>query len=396
MKIFVLLPRIPYPLEKGDKLRAFNQVKQLAKNNEIILCALNDKNVDEQKAFQALQPYCSSINFIKINKFQIFIGLIRAFLKGWPMQCGYFYNRKAAKKVDALIAKHQPDMLYGQLVRVAQYIRHKDIPKSIDYQDVFSYGMKRRRDIANFLARPVFNMEYQRLCRYEAAVFDEFDVKTIISEPDRDLIPHPKKDEILIIPNGVDHEFFKPKQEKKKYDIVFTGNMSYAPNVNAVDYLANEILPLVWKQVPETMMYIAGATPDPKVKRVACDRIIVSGWLDDIRDAYAQSRVFIAPMRIGTGLQNKLLEAMSMGLPAITTPLANASLGAKPGEEILVGSNAEELAQHIITLLTNPERAKQIAQAGFDFTNRVYDWGKATERMEEAMKTLLNKDSQHF
>ncbi|MCR4848951.1 MAG: glycosyltransferase [Bacteroidales bacterium] len=386
MKIFVLLPRIPYPLEKGDKLRAFNQVKQLAKNNEIILCALNDKNVDEQKAFQALQPYCSSINFIKINKFQIFIGLIRAFLKGWPMQCGYFYNRKAAKKVDALIAKHQPDMLYGQLVRVAQYIRRKDIPKSIDYQDVFSYGMKRRRDIANFLARPVFNMEYQRLCRYEAAVFDEFDVKTIISEPDRDLIPHPKKDEILIIPNGVDHEFFKPKQEKKKYDIVFTGNMSYAPNVNAVDYLANEILPLVWKQVPETMMYIAGATPDPKVKRVACDRIIVSGWLDDIRDAYAQSRVFIAPMRIGTGLQNKLLEAMSMGLPAITTPLANASLGAKPGEEILVGSNAEELAQHIITLLTNPERAKQIAQAGFDFTNRVYDWGKATEILESEMK----------
>lgn len=386
MKIFVLLPRIPYPLEKGDKLRAYNQVKQLAKDNEIILCALNDKNVDEQKAFQALQPYCTSINFIKINKFQILIGLIRAFFKGWPMQCGYFYNRKAAKKVDALIAKHQPDMLYGQLVRVAQYIRHKDIPKSIDYQDVFSYGMKRRRDIANFLARLVYNMEYQRLCRYEAAVFDEFDVKTIISEPDRDLIPHPKKDEILIIPNGVDHEFFKPRQEEKRYDIVFTGNMSYAPNVNAVEYLATEILPLVWKQVPEAKMYIAGATPDPKVKRVACERIIVSGWLDDIRDAYAQSKVFIAPMRIGTGLQNKLLEAMSMGLPAITTPLANASLGAKPGEEILVGDNASALAQHIVTLLTDQEKARQIAQAGLEFTNRVYDWGKSTEILEQAMK----------
>ena len=392
MKIFVLLPRIPYPLEKGDKLRAYNQVKQLAKKNEIILCALNDKNVDEQKAFQALQPYCSSINFIRITKFQILIGLIRAFFKGWPMQCGYFYNRKAAKKVDALIAKHRPDILYGQLVRVAPYIRHKDIPKAIDYQDVFSYGMKRRRDIANFLARPVFNMEYQRLCRYEAAVFDEFEVKTIISEPDRDLIPHPKKEEILIIPNGVDHEFFKPRQEEKKYDIVFTGNMSYAPNVNAVDYLANEILPLVWKQVPGAKMYIAGATPDPKVKKAASDRIIVSGWLDDIRDAYAQSRIFIAPMRIGTGLQNKLLEAMSMGIPAITTPLANASLGAKPNEEILVGSNAEELAQHIITLLTDKEKATQIAQSGYSFTNRVYDWGKATEILENAMKKTLTSD----
>lgn len=389
MKIFVLLPRIPYPLEKGDKLRAFNQIKQLAKNNEVVLCALNDKNIDEQKAFQALQPYCSSINFIKLSKPRILFGMVRAFLKGLPMQCGYFYNRKAAKKVDALIEKHQPDILYGQLVRVAEYIRHKNIPKAIDYQDVFSYGMKRRRDIASWITRPVFNMEYQRLCRYEAKVFDEFDLKTIISKPDRDLIPHPKKDEILIIPNGVDHEFFKPQQQEKRYDIVFTGNMSYAPNVNAVDYLANEILPLVWKQVPEAKMYIAGATPDPKVRKAASDRIIISGWLDDIRNAYAQSRVFIAPMRIGTGLQNKLLEAMSMGLPAITTPLANASLGAKPDEEILVGSNAEELARHIITLLTNTDKASQIAQAGFDFTNRVYDWGKTTEKLEASMSSLF-------
>lgn len=390
MKIFVLLPRIPYPLEKGDKLRAYHQIKQLAKHNELVLCALNDKHVDEQQAFQALQPYCQSINFIKINKFQIVLGLIMAFFKSMPLQCGYFYNRKAAKKIDALIAKHQPDMLYGQLVRVAEYIRHKNIPKAIDYQDVFSYGMKRRRDIASWITRPVYNMEYQRLCRYEAAVFDEFEIKTIISQPDRDLIPHPKKDGILIIPNGVDHEFFKPRQEEKKYDIVFTGNMSYAPNVNAVEYLANEILPLVWKQVPEAKMYIAGATPDPKVKRVASDRIIVSGWLDDIRDAYAQSRVFIAPMRIGTGLQNKLLEAMSMGLPAITTPLANASLGAKPDEEILIGDHAETLAQHLVTLLTDKEKAGQIAQAGLDFTNRVYDWGKSTAILEQEMQKLIN------
>ena len=393
MKIFVLLPRIPYPLEKGDKLRAYNQIKQLAKSNEIVLCALNDNaKVDEQAAFHALQPYCTSINFIKINKLQILFGLIRAFLKGLPMQCGYFYNRKAAHKVDELIQKHQPDMLFGQLLRVAEYIRHKSISKAIDYQDVFSYGMKRRADIASFATRPIYNMEYRRLKRYEATIFDDFDVKTIISEPDRELIPHPKKNEILIVPNGVDHEYFKPQECEKQYDLVFTGNMSYPPNVNAVDYLANEILPLVWKQLPEVKLYIAGASPDPKVKKAASDRIIVSGWLDDIREAYAQSRIFIAPMRIGTGLQNKLLEAMSMRLPAITSPLANASLGAKPDQEILIGSNAEEMAQHIINLLTDKAKAEQIAQAGFDFTNRVYDWGKSTEMLEIAMKNILSSD----
>ena len=389
MKIFVLLPRIPSPLEKGDKLRAFNQIKQLAKRNEIILCALNDNlKVNEQDAFHALQPYCQSISFIKINKLQIFGGLVLAFFKGLPLQCGYFYNRKAIKKIDALIAKHKPDMLFGQLLRVAEYIRYKNLPKTIDYQDIFSYGMKRRADIASFVTRPIYNMEYQRLKRYEVAIFDDFDVRTIISEPDRALFPHKKRDEILIIPNGVDHDYFKPQEQEKKYDLVFTGNMSYPPNVNAVEYLANEILPIVWKTRPETTLYIAGATPDPKVKKTASDRIIVSGWLDDIRDAYAQSRVFIAPMRIGTGLQNKLLEAMSMRLPAITSPLANASLGAKPNEEILVGSNAEEMAQNILTLLTDKEKAEQIAQAGYDFTNRVYDWGRATEVLEEAMKKL--------
>ena len=392
MKIFVLLPRIPYPLEKGDKLRAFNQIKQLAKHNEIVLCALNDNaKVSEQDAFRALQPYCQSINFIRFNKLQILLGLVRAFFKGLPMQCGYFYNRKAAKKVNALIAKHKPDMLYGQLLRVAEYIRHKDIPKALDYQDIFSYGMKRRADIASFVTRPIYNMEYHRLARYEAAIFDDFDVRTIISEPDRKLFPHEKRDEILIIPNGVDHDFFKPMEREKKYDLVFTGNMSYPPNVNAVEYLAYEILPIVWKTRPETTLYIAGATPDPKVKKAASDKIIVSGWLDDIRDAYAQSRVFIAPMRIGTGLQNKLLEAMSMRLPAITSPLANASLGAKPDEEILIGSNAQEMAQNIITLLTDTQKAEKIAQAGFDFTNRVYDWGKATERLEEAMKSITKQ-----
>ena len=390
MKIFVLLPRIPYPLEKGDKLRAFNQIKQRAKRNEIILCALNDnKKVNEQDAFHALQPYCQSINFIKITKPQIGLGLVRAFIKGLPMQCGYFYNRKAAKKVNALIAKHKPEMLFCQLLRTAEYIRHKDIPKTIDYQDIFSYGMKRRADVASFVTRPIYNMEYRRLCRYEAAIFDDFDVKTIISAPDRDLFPHERRNEILIVPNGVDHERYHPMDREKKYDLVFTGNMSYAPNVNAVEYLANEILPIVWKTLPEVKMYIAGATPDPRVKKCANEKIIVSGWLDDIRTAYAESRVFIAPMRIGTGLQNKLLEAMSMRLPAITSPLANASLGAKPNEEILVGSNAQEMAQHIITLLTDKEKADRLAQAGFDFTNHVYDWGKATEVMEEAMRKAL-------
>ena len=388
MKIFVLLPRIPWPLEKGDKLRAFNQIKQLAKNNEVILCALNDKNVNKEEAYKALQPYCTSVTFIDLGKISILYNLAMAFLKGLPIQCGYFYNKKAHKKIHRLIEKHQPDMLFGQLLRVAQYIRKEKTPKTIDYQDVFSMGMKRRSEIAPFYLRPIFNMEYNRLRKYEHDIFDDFDIKTIISIPDRIHIDHPKKDEILIVPNGVDHEYYTPKECEKKYDIVFTGNMSYAPNINAVEYLANQILPIVWKQLPDVKLYVAGATPDPRVKKVASDKIIISGWIDDMIDAYAQIKIFIAPMRIGTGLQNKLLEAMSMRLPCITTSLANSSLHAEEGVEILVGNNEQELAQHIITLLADKDKADALAQKGYDFVHRVYDWGEATNVMEKEMRNV--------
>jgi sugar transferase (PEP-CTERM/EpsH1 system associated) len=389
MKIFVLLPRMPWPLEKGDKLRAFNQIKQLAKNNEVVLCALNDKKSNKEEAFKALQPYCISVTFIDISKISILFNIIKSFFKGLPLQCGYFYNKKAHKKIKSLIEKHKPDMLFGQLLRVAEYIRYEKTPKTIDYQDVFSMGMKRRKEIAPFYMKPFFNMEYKRLKRYEHNIFNDFDIKTIISAQDRNFIDHERKDEILIVPNGVDHEYYTPQDCEKKYDIVFTGNMAYAPNVNAVEYLANHILPLVWKKLPETKLYIAGATPDPRVKKVASEKIIISGWIDDMRDAYAQSRIFIAPMRIGTGLQNKLLEAMSMRLPCITTTLANNPLGAEIDKEILVGNNEHELANHIITLLTNKEKADTLAQSGYDFVSRVYDWSEATKIMELEMKLKI-------
>lgn len=389
MKIFVLLPRIPWPLEKGDKLRAYNQVKQLAKNNEVVLCALNtNKKADKEGAFKALQPYCSSITFIDISKLSILTNLAKAFIKGLPIQCGYFYNSKAHKKIHQLIERHKPDILFGQLLRVAEYIRYEQTPKTIDYQDVFSMGMKRRCEIAPFYVKPVFNMEYRRLRRYEKDIFNDFDIKTIISSQDRDLIDHPDREEILIVPNGVDHEYYSPQKQEKRYDIVFTGNMAYAPNINAVEYLANQILPIVWKTMPDVKMYIAGATPDPRVKKVASDKIIISGWLDDMRDAYAQSKIFIAPMRIGTGLQNKLLEAMSMQLPCITTTLANNSLKAEINKEILIGNDEQELANHIITLLNDKEKADTLAQNGYDFVHRVYDWETATSVMESEMKNL--------
>ena len=386
MRIFVILSRVPYPLEKGDKLRAFHQIVHLAKQNEIVLCALNpDGKLDKQAAFSALQPYCRSINFIDIPLPGRLWNIFTAFLKGLPLQVGYFYNTKAAKKINKLIGKYQPDHIYCQLLRTAEYAKGTQIPKTIDYQDVFSYGVKRRMETAAFYMKPVLKLEYGRLVRYEQKIFNRFDHKTIISKPDRDLMPVAEKEKIHIIPNGVDHEFFAPREAPKDYDLVFTGNMAYPPNVNAAEFLVHDIMPLVWNEKPEAKVMIAGATPDRRVTALKSGKVTVTGWLDDIRDAYAAAKMFIAPMRIGTGLQNKLLEAMSMKIPSITTSLANDALRAEAGKEILVGDSAEELARHILNLLNDQELYNKISENGYRFVRQTYSWEEATARLNEIM-----------
>jgi polysaccharide biosynthesis protein PslH len=377
MKLLVVLPRFPYPLEKGDKLRAYNHIRFLSKKFEIVLFALNDCEVSEEH-IEKLQPFCISIHIFKISRISIIINLFRALFSGIPFQAGYFFNRKAQKKLDRVVSNEKPDRIFCQLLRVAEYVKNKPIPKTLDYQDVFSKGIQRRIAKAPFYIRPLFCMEYKRLLKYEATLFDIFDQKVIISEPDRDLIPHPEKEKIHIIPNGVDHDFFKPMEMKKEYDIVFTGNMGYPPNVNAAEFLVNKILPLVHKQKPDTMLLLAGATPARKVQELENEKVIVTGWVDDIRECYAKARVFIAPMQIGTGLQNKLLEAMAMKIPCITSELANSALCASPGKEIIIGVKPEDYANHIVRLLDETDFANSIAEAGFEFVNKKYDWEKTT------------------
>ncbi len=386
MRIFVLLSRIPYPLEKGDKLRAFHQIRVLSEKHEIILCALNPlRSADKQKAFEQLQPYCRSVNFIDLPVRGRVANILKAYFSGLPLQTGYFFNRRANRKIKALIAEYQPDHLFAQLSRTARYLMDVPVRKTLDYQDAFSYGLKRRADKAGWPMRSVFRMEYKRMEAFENKIFDYFDHKIIISEQDRDLIPHSEKQDITVVRNGVNMEFFHPLSRKKRQEIVFTGNMNYPPNVDAAQFLVNEIMPLVWLKKPETRLLLAGAAPHAKVKNLEGGQVTVSGWLDDIREAYAGSEIFIAPMRMGTGLQNKLLEAMAMKIPCVTTPLANAALKAKEKEEILTGNSAGELAGKLLALLESREERRRLSENAFAFVKKNYQWDAATVPMEKLM-----------
>ena len=386
MKILVLLSRVPYPIEKGDKLRAFHQIRCLSKTNEIVLVALSESKIHPE-AEQILKAFCSEIHILPIGKLGMVWNVIKAFLNKKPLQVGYFYRNSVKKQIDQILTNTKPDHIYCQLIRVSEYIKDSRIPKTLDYQDTLSVGVKRRAEASTFLLKMVFLMEYKRLLRYEHYIFDKFLHKTIISIPDRDFIQHPSKKEITVIPNGVDSEYFYPVKKPKACDIVFTGNMGYPPNIDAARFLAEEILPLVLKVHPETKLMLAGATPHPKVLALQSQHVSVTGWLPDIRDSYSSSYIFIAPMRIGCGLQNKLLEAMSMGLPCITSELANQALGAKPNEEILVGVTAVEYAKHIIRLLQAEAFAETLAQNGHAFVQKTFSWENSTQQLEKLFKS---------
>ncbi len=386
MRIFVLLSRIPYPIEKGDKLRAFHQLKHLSKDNEIILCALSDTK-PHPDAYTELIQFVDNIHFIELSKSSAYLRVLSALFSTNPLQVAYFYDKKAQKKINEIISFYKPDHIYAQLIRVSEYVRHHNLPKTIDFQDALSVNMKRRAKKDFFLLRPVLLKEAKRLKKYETAVFDDFDHKTIISYPDKNLIDHPKKEDIVIIPNGVDFDFFKPQKDvEKEFDLVFIGNMNYTPNVDAAIYIVKEILPILKKEIPTIKVLLSGATPHKKVKALHDgNNVFVSGWVDDIRESYASAKVFLAPMRIGTGLQNKLLEAMAMEIPCITSPLANEALQAKNNEEILIGENSEDFASHVSSLLNNPTLSKKIAKSGRKFVLNNYNWSKTTEILNQTM-----------
>tara|TARA_R110002050_G_scaffold109799_1_gene221315 strand:- start:33115 stop:34287 length:1173 start_codon:yes stop_codon:yes gene_type:complete len=375
MKVLVLLSRIPWPLEKGDKLRAYHHLKIISQEHDVILTCLTD-STPHPDAIEYLSKYCQEIHFIKLTKMGILWNMARSMFNDKPFQVNYFYQKSAQKKVNTIIENHMPRHLFVQLVRTAEYVKNYHIiPSTFDYMDAFSMGAERRIAKAIPGLKTIISLEANRLKKYENFIFNHFKNKTIISKTDRELIEHPDKNQIIILPNGVDLKRFSPDiNTPKKYDLVFTGNMSYPPNVKAAKYLATQIIPILTKTHPDIKLLIAGTSPTPSVKSLASKNIIISGWMENITDAYNESKIFIAPMEIGTGMQNKILEAMAMKIPCITSELAAEAIGATHQKNILIGNSPNEYADFITTLLVKPLLYKSLTEEAERFVKAKYSW----------------------
>jgi polysaccharide biosynthesis protein PslH len=167
---------------------------------------------------------------------------------------------------------------------------------------------------------------------------------------------------------------------------VFVGNMGYPPNVAAATTLAHRILPLIQRRRPSTDLLIAGARPNRSVRRLAGPQVEVTGWMDDIRTGYRRGRVLVAPLVIGAGQQNKILEAMAMGVPCVTTELVNNAIGAEPGREILLASSVPEFAERSLELLESAERRREVADAALAFARREFSWAVVGERLDAVLR----------
>jgi glycosyltransferase involved in cell wall biosynthesis len=380
----MLVSRFPFPLEKGDKLRAYYQLKSLSEHFSITLIALTHQKISADQ-LSHIQPYCDQIKVIKRSKLSILFNVFLTFFSNKPFQIGFFYSYFGQLKINHILKEVEPAYIYCQLIRAAEYVKnYHACPKTLDYMDALSMGIERRIKKTPWIYRIVFKIEAKRLKLYERSVFDYFEVKTIISEQDKQLILHPEKQQIHVIPNGIDPHFFEPLAIEASNELVFVGNLNYPPNIEAIDFIITELLPK-----NTTYKYlISGANPSVSLmkKSSKLSQITLNGWVDDIRTAYLSGKIFIAPMKIGTGMQNKLLEAMAVGLPCITTSLANNAIHAVHNESILVADTPEEFISCIDRLLTDSSLYKKIAENGQKLVQEKYSWKKTTLHLTDLIQ----------
>lgn len=387
MKLLVALSRYPWPLEKGDKLRAYYQLKGLAQKHEVHLVCLNDVPVSEEDLKQL--SFCKTVTVVQQPRWKSMLKLLGGFFDSRPFQVHFFHSRPMRKAMESLLRAHQIDVAYVQLIRLGMNLPGKGgIGWYLDFMDTFSIGMQQRSHSGNPLMRLAAKIESRRLKKYEDSLARRFDGWSVISERDLDALPANIRGKVAIIPNGVGEAFFEEMPgQAKQYDLVFFGNMGYHPNVESARYLMEEIVPVLKQRGLELKICFAGARPAPAIQSYASDTVTVTGFVDDIRIPVKQARIAIAPVIAGQGMQNKLIESMAMGLPTLTTPLAHAALPAEAGVEIIVCATPEEFAVQIERLLKEPEYAEAIAMAGRAFVERNYRWKEMNNRLE---KGLLN------
>lgn len=392
MRILCLTPRLPFPPDRGDRLRAYNVLKRLGGEHELHLLSFIASDKERQNV-TALEPFCRSVQVVPLGPRR---SAATVALNAWrqlPLQALYYRSTAMQQLVDDTLRQQRFDAAYVHLFRMAPYLsERRDLYRIVDLTDVISSELARSMAYRGAASRLVYRLEKLRIERYEHEVAQSFEEVWLVSDHDRQLLAQRCPDaNIRVVPNGVDFATFYPTgQTAESNSLLFTGHMRVFHNIDAATFLAKEILPRVRRQVPQSTLTLAGADPGLEVQSLAEEPgVTVTGFVPDLNDALNQAAVFVAPLRFAAGVQNKALEAMAVGRPVVTTSIVNQGLGAQPGRDLLIADDAGTIANQIIVLLYDAGLRERIGQAGREFVRGQFSWDVVAQRVHAIDEQLL-------
>lgn len=376
MRVLYLCHRIPYPPDKGDKIRAFHQLRAIGERYETDLFTLADQEADlEHQA--ALERYCRKMTAVLLNPRAARLRSLAYLFTRTPLTLPYFRSSRLAREVQAAMRARSYDRVFVYSSSMAQYAMEEGVPVLMDFVDVDSDKWGQYAAFSRFPFSAVYRREARRLAEYERAVAERAACVLVTTEREAQLVRRMANARVHVIPNGVDAGYFDPGAEPRHTQpvIVFTGDMSYFPNIEAARFFALNVLPLVRRSVPDASFLIVGRNPSAAVRQLRkLPRVEVTGSVPDVRPYLARARVSVAPFSIAAGVQNKILEALAYELPVVATPKAVQGLLPGVAEIIETGETAEELAMKTVRLLVNEQRAHSIGAEGRRRVAAHYRW----------------------
>jgi polysaccharide biosynthesis protein PslH len=392
MNILFVSSLFPFPADKGAKIRLLQLMRALCPRHKVSLLAFHSRN--ERSHVES--PFASgemAIHSVPPSKLEGLINCMKAVASSKPLQVGYCESIELRKTLRELTRENKFDFVIIHLLRMADYAREVENSRVIlDIGDAVSQYLKRSMEFRKLLwERVLLRSEYGRVLKYERQCVSTFCCTFVSSEADKAVLERTCLGaNLAVIPNAVDLEYLVPSGERmSKPRVVFVGNFSYNPNVDAVKAFCGEVLPIIWKEKPDLTFYAVGTSPPKSVRALAANpRIVVTGTVPDIRTYLTRGSVFVCPVRFGGGTKFKVLEAMAMGLSVVSTEVGSEGIDVTDGKELFVVRNPHEFAQRVLQLANDPDLNLNMGGAARDTMESRYDQRIVANSLEKLLIQL--------
>jgi polysaccharide biosynthesis protein PslH len=393
MKILFVAPRFPYPLTQGDRLLCYHRLRTLSQSHEITLITFY-QSPQEIDNLPKLSQFCQNIHTVYLPRWKSLRNCVRnLFVSQLPLQIAYYQLDRFQDELDRIISTDKFDVIHFLMLRVAEYRLNSNIPQIIEIVDSMQLNLQTRIPFESPIKRYLYQEELKRITKYENQLDRRFNKIIVCAEKDAEFLVLDRK-YLAIVSTGTDIELFRASSnrniDRSTLNIIFTGKMSYAPNIHAARWFVNNCWQLLKQELPDVRLTIAGADPPPEI--IKFDRIPgihVTGFVPSIVDILNQSDIAITPMQSGSGMQSKIFEAMSCSLPVITTSLGLGSIEAKVGEEILVADSPVDFVNAIVQLSQNKEQMQQIGTKARIFVEKNHSWETGSAKVEAIYREVI-------